>query len=51
MKLAMLPFCKMFRSLNSRDCGGDSAYPVECPSAIAGPGGSGAYYGERAVVA
>ena len=25
----------------SRDCGGDSAYPVQCPSAIAGPGGVG----------
>ena len=25
----------------SRDCGGDSFYPVECPSAIAGPGGLG----------
>ena len=25
----------------SRDCGGDSAYPVQCPSAIAGPGGLG----------
>ena len=25
----------------SRDCGGDSSYPVECPSAIAGPGGLG----------
>ena len=25
----------------SRDCGGDSAYPVACPSAIAGPGGQG----------
>jgi Carboxypeptidase regulatory-like domain len=27
--------------LNSRDCGGDSAYPVKCPTAIAGPGGLG----------
>ena len=25
----------------SRDCGGDSLYPVQCPSAIAGPGGMG----------
>ena len=25
----------------SRDCGGDSSYPVQCPSAIAGPGGLG----------
>jgi Carboxypeptidase regulatory-like domain/TonB dependent receptor-like, beta-barrel len=25
----------------SRDCGGDVSYPVECPSAIAGPGGLG----------
>src|SRR5208283_5130497 len=25
----------------SRDCGGDSFYPVQCPSAIAGPGGLG----------
>ena len=25
----------------SRDCGGDAAYPVLCPSAIAGPGGLG----------
>ena len=25
----------------SRDCGGDSSYPVACPSAIAGPGGLG----------
>ena len=25
----------------SRDCGGDFFYPVECPSAIAGPGGLG----------
>ena len=25
----------------SRDCGGDSFYPVECPSAIAGAGGLG----------
>ena len=25
----------------SRDCGGDSAYPVACPGAIAGPGGLG----------
>ncbi len=25
----------------SRDCGGDAAYPVACPSAIAGPGGQG----------
>jgi hypothetical protein len=25
----------------SRDCGGDAAYPVACPSAIAGPGGLG----------
>jgi len=27
--------------LVSRDCGGDVSYPVECPSAIAGPGGLG----------
>ena len=25
----------------SRDCGGDAAYPVLCPSSIAGPGGLG----------
>jgi len=25
----------------SRDCGGDFAYPVQCPSEIAGPGGLG----------
>jgi len=25
----------------SRDCGGDAAYPVECPKAIAGPSGLG----------
>ena len=25
----------------SRDCGGDSSYPVACPGAIAGPGGLG----------
>jgi len=25
----------------SRDCGGDAAYPVQCPTAIAGPGGLG----------
>ena len=25
----------------SRDCGGDFAYPVKCPAAIAGPGGLG----------
>ena len=25
----------------SRDCGGDSTYPVKCPTAIAGPGGLG----------
>ena len=35
----------------SRDCGGDAAYPVACPAAIAGPGRSGAYYCERTVAA